>query len=104
MTILPYEGATQSGIIPVSGALGTPSIASDSGGLKEQIVDGESGFIFSAGSASELKNAISRSSTMPGEEYRKMREKSEKYAYENWDWAVLAKKLAKFLRCSLACL
>jgi glycosyltransferase involved in cell wall biosynthesis len=41
---------------------------------------------------------------MPGEEYRKMREKSEKYAYENWDWAVLAKKLAKFLRCSLACL
>lgn len=104
MTILPYEGATQSGIIPVSSALGTPSIASDSGGLKEQIVDGETGFIFSAGSVSELENAISRSSMMSGEEYRKMRENSSKYAYENWDWAVLAKKLAEFLRHCLTCL
>jgi glycosyltransferase involved in cell wall biosynthesis len=97
MTILPYEGATQSGVIPLSAAFGTPSIASDSGGLSEQIVDGETGFIFRAGNISELRNAIIKASEMPEEAYRNMRNASLRYAMENWDWNILAARLASFL-------
>ncbi|MDR1944460.1 MAG: glycosyltransferase family 4 protein [Synergistaceae bacterium] len=98
MTVLPYEGATQSGIIPASAAFGTPSIASDSGGLKEQIADGKTGFIFPAGDAAELEKIIVKSSIMTDDEYREMRENSERHASENWDWDALAEKLAEFLK------
>jgi glycosyltransferase involved in cell wall biosynthesis len=96
MTILPYEGATQSGVIPLSAAFGTPSIASDSGGLSEQIVDGKTGFIFRAGNISELRNVMIKASDMPDAAYQKMRGESSRYAAENWDWDVLAKKLVDF--------
>ena len=41
--VLPYNSATQSGVIPLASAFGTPAIASDTGGLAEQVVDGETG-------------------------------------------------------------
>ena len=41
--ILPYIDATQSGVIPIAYEYGNPVIASDTGGLKEQLFDGEVG-------------------------------------------------------------
>jgi glycosyltransferase involved in cell wall biosynthesis len=98
MTVLPYEGATQSGIIPMSAAFGTPSIASDSGGLREQIVDGKTGFIFRAGNVEELASNLVNSTNLTEEEYLKMRRETASYANENWDWNILAEKLAAFLK------
>jgi glycosyltransferase involved in cell wall biosynthesis len=98
MTVLPYEGATQSGIIPMSAAFGTPSIASDSGGLVEQIVNGKTGFIFHAGSVEELANHLVNSANLTEEEYLKMRRETVSHANENWDWDVLAERLAMFLK------
>ena len=42
--VLPYVDATQSGIILIAYEYGNPVIASDTGGLKEQLFDGEVGF------------------------------------------------------------
>ncbi|MDR3332173.1 MAG: glycosyltransferase family 4 protein [Synergistaceae bacterium] len=100
MTILPYEGATQSGVIPMSAAFGTPSIASDSGGLKEQIIEGETGFIFPSGDAGELENDIIKSSELSNETYLKMRKETLRNATEKWDWGVLALKLVDFLEAA----
>jgi glycosyltransferase involved in cell wall biosynthesis len=98
MTVLPYEGATQSGIIPLSAAFGTPSIASDSGGLKEQILDRETGFIFASGDADALSELLITSSNMPKDRYISMRERSRQYADENWNWDLIAEKLLRFLK------
>lgn len=96
MTTMPYEGATQSGVIPAASAFGTPSIASDSGGLAEQVVDGVTGMIFRAGSADELAAAMKSASEMSADRYDEMRRAVRAYADENWSWRVLAQKLAAF--------
>ncbi len=41
--VLPYIDATQSGVIPIAYEYGNPVIASDTGGLKEQLFEGEVG-------------------------------------------------------------
>jgi glycosyltransferase involved in cell wall biosynthesis len=97
MTVLPYEGATQSGIVPLSAAFGTPSIVSDSGGLKEQILDRETGFIFPSGDTDTLSELLIGSSKMREDRYASMREYSKQYANENWNWDLIAEKLIRFL-------
>lgn len=42
-------------------ALGTPVVASDVGGIREILADGETGWLFAAGSSVELRGAIDRS-------------------------------------------
>lgn len=54
VTVLPYLDATQSGVIVTSMEFHTPIIASDVGGLKEQMNDGKIGLFFEAGNAEEL--------------------------------------------------
>ena len=43
--IVPYVEASQSGVIPIAYPLGIPVVATDVGGLKEQVEDGVSGFL-----------------------------------------------------------
>lgn len=58
ITILPYLDATQSGVIPVAQEYMSPIIASDVGGIREQIKDGETGMLFTAGDSKELAKCI----------------------------------------------
>jgi glycosyltransferase involved in cell wall biosynthesis len=97
MTVLPYEGATQSGIVPLSAAFGTPSIVSDSGGLKEQVSDGETGFVFASGDTDALSKLLIDASDMSKDRYVKMRECSFQNANENWGWDSIAGKVLRFL-------
>jgi glycosyltransferase involved in cell wall biosynthesis len=55
--ILPYKSATQSGVIVDSYSFSRPCIAFNVGGIKEQIVDGQTGFLVSGG-LDEFKNRI----------------------------------------------
>ncbi|MDR2835391.1 MAG: glycosyltransferase [Bacteroidales bacterium] len=43
--VLPYKSATQSGIISIAYHFGLSIIATDVGGLKESVIDGETGII-----------------------------------------------------------
>lgn len=45
ITILPYKTATQSGVINVAMPCGSPIIATKTGGIVEQIKDGETGYL-----------------------------------------------------------
>ena len=96
MTLLPYEGATQSGVIPLSFAFGTPAIASDSGGLKEQIIHGKTGFLFQTGNVDKLSQTMREAQNLTNEEYKTMRSDCLSYAKNHWDWNILAKHLLGF--------
>lgn len=52
--VLPYLDATQSGVIPIAMLAGIPIIASNAGGLSEQIQNQETGFLFETGDVQSL--------------------------------------------------
>ena len=60
ITVLPYIGATQSGIIPIAMQYGSPIIASDVGGLREQLFDGQIGIMVKAGDIHDLSEKMGR--------------------------------------------
>lgn len=65
VTVLPYIDATQSGVIPVAMEYLSPVIASDTGGLKEQLFDGELGCFFKAGDSDELSELFVKYANSP---------------------------------------
>lgn len=56
--VAPYIDATQSGVVPLSYVFGKPVIASNSGGLPEQIVEGKTGSVVAMGDVQALSDAI----------------------------------------------
>ncbi|MCM1495517.1 MAG: glycosyltransferase family 4 protein [Bacteroides sp.] len=58
VVVLPYESATQSGIVQIAYGFGTPVIASNVGGLPEVVVDGKTGFITNAKDSDDLAGKI----------------------------------------------
>lgn len=60
IAVLPYLDATQSGIIPIAMEYGVPVIASDTGGLREQLGNGNFGIFSKAGDAACLKEQMAR--------------------------------------------
>ena len=94
--VLPYTSATQSGVIPLASVFGTPAIASDTGGIAEQVVDGETGMLFPAGDVDALARTMERAFALSDDEYRVMSDRARRYAEANWSWSVLAKQLLEF--------
>lgn len=56
--VLPYLDASQSGVIPIALEYGVPIIASNTGGLKEQLNDGKIGFFCSPNDEQSLKEQM----------------------------------------------
>ena len=54
VVILPYLDATQSGVIPIAMEYGDAIIASDTGGLREQLMDGKLGVFVEPGNVNDL--------------------------------------------------
>lgn len=58
VVVLPYTSATQSGVIPIAAAFGCPVVATDVGGLPEQLADGRCGVVVPSGNAEALAAAV----------------------------------------------
>ena len=58
ISVLPYKTGTQSGVITLAQKYGTPIVASDCGGIAEQIKDGVSGYLVKPGDADDICNKI----------------------------------------------
>lgn len=56
--VVPYVDATQSGVISLAYSYGVPVIASDTGGLREQLDDGRVGLLCQPGDTEALANAM----------------------------------------------
>ena len=60
LCVLPYESATQSGVIQISYSFGVPVVATDVGGLPEVVPDGRTGYIVPPKDTEALAAAVTR--------------------------------------------
>ena len=58
--VLPYKQIYQSGVLFLGYSFGLPILAADVGDLKEEIVEGMTGFSFKSEDPAELANAIEK--------------------------------------------
>lgn len=89
--ILPYTHVFQSGVLFLGYSFGLPVIAADVGSLKEEIIEGETGFIFKPRDSSDLARVISK--YFSSELFRNLetqRLKIKEYANDRYSWDKVA--------------
>jgi glycosyltransferase involved in cell wall biosynthesis len=93
--ILPYAHVFQSGVLFLGYSFGLPAIAADVGNLKEEIVEGETGFVFRPQDSSDLANKIEK--YFKSELFQNLernRREIKRYANERYSWGKVAKLTA----------
>ena len=95
VVILPYLDATQSGVVVTALEFGTPIIATDTGGLKEQLCDGKIGLFCKPGQADSLSEQMIYIAEHP-EEFGRQRELMSAYLH-TLDRDVVARDLLQAL-------
>ncbi len=89
--ILPYTHIFQSGVLFLGYSFGLPAIAADVGSLKEEIVEGRTGFIFQPRDSNDLANTIEK--YFASELFRelgKRRAEIREYANKRYSWSKVA--------------
>jgi glycosyltransferase involved in cell wall biosynthesis len=95
VVVLPYRSATQSGIIQIAYALGTPVITTDVGGLGEVVTDGMTGLIVAPENVDDLAEAVERFYEMGG---KPMFGEAVKREAARFSWDALADTITGFLK------
>ena len=89
VVVLPYVGASQSGVVAIAAALGLPVVASRVGGLAEQVSDGKTGLLVEPGSAAGLAEACVR--LLKDRELRgRLGRAAKDCAESEWGWGRIA--------------
>src|SRR5207244_9114715 len=89
--ILPYTHVFQSGVLFLAYSFGLPAIAADVGTLREEIVEGETGFVFRPRNSVDLARKIDKyfNSELFGN-LETRRRQIRKYANERYSWDKVA--------------
>jgi D-inositol-3-phosphate glycosyltransferase len=88
--VLPYAHIYQSGVLFLGYSFGLPVLAADVGSLKDDIVEGQTGFVFKPADAGDLANAIDR--YFSSELFRNLdnrRQQVRDFATERHSWQVV---------------
>ena len=89
--VLPYALVFQSGVLFLGYSFGLPTIAADVGDLKEEIIEGETGFVFKARDSSDLASKIGDYFTSElFDNLETRRAKINAYANERYSWDKVA--------------
>ena len=89
--ILPYNHVFQSGVLFLGYGFGLPAIASDVGTLKEEIIEGQTGFVFKPQDSSDLASKVDK--YFKSELFRNLetrRAEIKAYANERYSWDKVA--------------
>lgn len=89
LVVLPYVDASQSGVVPIAYSYKLPVVASDVGGLAEQVLDGETGRLVPRGDAAGLAAACTELLSDPASR-RRMGEAGYRKAMTEWSWRRVA--------------
>lgn len=84
IVVLPYESATQSGIVQIAYGFDKPVIATRVGGLPDVVIDGKTGFLVEPKDPDALADAVIRYFRENKEEEFSENVKNEAYKY-SWD-------------------
>jgi glycosyltransferase involved in cell wall biosynthesis len=89
--VLPYARIFQSGVLFLGYSFGLPALAADVGPLKEEIIEGKTGFVFKPQDSSDLAKKIRRYfvSELFGE-LDARRSQIKEYANEQYSWSKVA--------------
>jgi glycosyltransferase involved in cell wall biosynthesis len=90
--IVPYIDASQSGVILTAYGFSMPVIASDIGGLPEQVVNGKSGILVEPGNVEALANACVQMLGDP-KQVKAMGDFAYAYAKNTYNWDTLSSQL-----------
>lgn len=82
--IVPYNSASQSGIIIDAYKYSRPVIAFDVGAISEQVSDGESGYLIRPGDHSQFAAVLRQATEMPREAYDAMCRRAYQYGNEKY--------------------
>ncbi|HHV77985.1 MAG TPA: glycosyltransferase family 4 protein [Syntrophothermus lipocalidus] len=99
IVVAPYVDGTQSGVIPIAYSFGIPVVATNVGGLPEQVVDGVTGFLVPPGDAEALARACVHLLSDPGRRIE-MGQAGYRKAMTEWNWDLVAEKV--YQSCSSA--
>lgn len=97
--VCPYLDATQSGVVLVAMAYGVPVIATKTGGMEEQIDNGDTGLLVKPGDANDLAEAMTKLATD-----RKLFDhivEGEEKVNKQTGWEITATQLIKDMNVSL---
>ena len=86
--ILPYTYIFQSGVLFLGYSFGLPVIAADVGSLREEIIEGQTGFLFDAENADDLADVIQ--SYFQSDLFNELDERRQwirQYANARYSWA-----------------
>lgn len=86
--VLPYRHVYQSGVMFLGYSFGLPALAADVGSLKDEIVEGETGFVFKTEDSFDLEKTIQRyfsSSLYVNLDQRREKIKATAAAAHSWD-------------------
>jgi glycosyltransferase involved in cell wall biosynthesis len=94
--ILPYAQIFQSGVLFLGYSFGLPAIGADVGTLKEEIIEGETGFVFKPRDSSDLARVVARyfESELFGN-LENRRSEIREYANERYSWNKVAAKTTR---------
>ena len=94
VVVLPYVEASQSGVVAISFAFGKPVVVTNVGSLSEVVDHGNTGFVVSPKSVSELANAIIK--LLSDDNLREiMGQKALKFSKTELSWDEIAKTTNK---------
>jgi len=86
--ILPYSHIFQSGVLFLGYSFGLPIIAADVGSLREDIIEGKTGFLFGPGDSADLAKAIKTYfSSNLFQDLENKRQEIRDYANDRHSWA-----------------
>ena len=94
--VLPYKYTSQSGVLFLGYSFGLPVIAADVGSLKDEIIEGQTGFVFEAENPVDLSRAIR--TYFASELYRNLdrnRQIIRDYANERHSWTKVGEMTRK---------
>lgn len=96
--VCPYKDATQSGVVLTAYGFGVPIIATDTGGLGEQVTNGKTGFLIPPNDVNALENVMEK--FVEDKDLIKKLQPGIKEYLDNISWDKFAKKLLNLINIS----
>lgn len=101
IVVVPYVDATQSGVIPIAYSFGLPVVATNVGGLPEQVTDGITGFLVPPGDAEALARACVDLLSEPKRRLE-MGQAGYQKAISEWSWDLVAERVYQSCKTAVA--